>query len=131
MSPRVDFDHEFQYRDFGADSFFPALDVTLIRPNGEEEDLVAIVYTGAKYCLFSGLRAAPIGLDLMDGRREILSGLAGQLVAWTHPVELEIFGTRFRCEVGFSEQPIPRELLGRHSVFDQVRLAFREWISAG
>jgi len=62
--------------------FFPALDVTLIGPNGEgEEDLVAIVDTGAKYCLFSGLRAAPIGLDLMAGRREILSILAGQLVA--------------------------------------------------
>jgi hypothetical protein len=38
MSPSVDFDHEFQYRDFGADSFFPALDVTLIGPNGEEEE---------------------------------------------------------------------------------------------
>jgi hypothetical protein len=45
--------------------FFPALDVTLIGPNGEEEDLLAIVDTGAKYRLFSGLRAAPIGLDLM------------------------------------------------------------------
>ena len=131
MSPRIDFDHEFQYRDFGADSSFPALDVTLIGPNGEEEDLLAIIDTGAKYCLFSGLRAAPIGLDLMAGRREILSGLAGQLVAWIHPVELEILGTRFRCEVGFSEQHIPRELLGRHSLFDQVRLAFREGISTG
>jgi len=60
MSPRVDFDHEFQYRDFGQDSFFPALDVTLIGPTGEE-DLIAIIDTGAKYCLFSGLRAASIG----------------------------------------------------------------------
>ena len=131
MSPRIDFDHEFQYRELGVDSSFPATDVTLIGPNGEEEDLIAIIDTGAKYCLFSGRRAAPIGLDLMAGRREVLSGLAGQLTAWIHPVELEIFGTRFHCEVGFSEQDIPRELLGRHSLFDQIRLAFREKMLTG
>ena len=89
MSPRVDFEHEFQYRDFGHDSVFPALDVTLIGPSGEE-DLIAILDTGAKYSLFSGVRAAPIGLDLTTGRREILSGLAGQLIAWIHQVDLEI-----------------------------------------
>lgn len=47
MSSRIDFAHEFQYRDFGHD-FFPALDVRLIGPNGDE-DLIAIVDTGAKY----------------------------------------------------------------------------------
>ena len=130
MSPQVDFDHEFQYRDFGQDLLFPALDVTLFGPTGEE-DLFAIIDTGAKYCLFSGLRTAPIGLDLMSGRREILSGLAGQLIAWIHQVDLEILGSRFRCEVAFSEQEIPRELLGRHTLFTQVRLGFREGVSIG
>jgi predicted aspartyl protease len=130
MSPRVDFQYEFQYREFGQDSFFPALDVTLIGPSGEE-DLIAIIDTGAKYSLFSGLRAAPIGLDLTTGRREILSGLAGQLTSWIHEVELVIFGTRFRCEVAFSDQHIPRELLGRHTLFNQMRLGFREGISTG
>jgi predicted aspartyl protease len=130
MSPRINFDHEFQYRDFGQDAFFPALDVTLVGPTGEE-DLIAIVDTGAKYCLFSGLRAAPVGLDLMAGRQEILSGLAGQLTARIHQVYLEILGTRFQCEVAFSEQHIPRELLGRHTLFTQVRLGFREGMSIG
>jgi predicted aspartyl protease len=130
MSPRVDFEHEFQYRELGQDLFFPALDVTLIGPAGEE-DLIAIIDTGAKYCLFSGLRAASIGIDLASGRREILSGLAGQLTAWMHQISLEILGTRFHCEVAFSEQDIPRELLGRHTLFTQVRLGFREGISIG
>ncbi len=130
MSPRVDFDHEFQYRDFGQDTYFPALEVTLIGPENEE-DLIAIVDTGAKYCLFNGLRAASIGLDLGAGRMEVLSGLAGQLNARIHQVDLEILGTRFRCEVAFSEQDIPRELLGRHTLFSQVRFGFREGISTG
>ena len=130
MSPRVHFNHEFNYRELGQDSFFPALDVTLIGPQGEDE-LIAIVDTGAKYCLFSGVRAHAIGIELTSGRRATLSGLAGQMTAWIHNVELEILGTRFQCEVAFSEQPIPRELLGRHTLFNQVRLGFREGLSIG
>ena len=131
MSPRIDFSHEFQYRELGQDLFFPALDVTLIGPNDAEEDLIAIIDTGAKYCLFNGLRAASIGLDLTAGRREVLNSLTGQLIAWVHTVSLEILGARFQCEVAFSEQQIPRELLGRHTLFTQVRFGFREGISTG
>ena len=130
MSPRVHFDHEFHYRELEQDSIFPALDVSLIGPEGAD-DLIAIIDTGAKYCLFSGDRASSIGIDLTAGRREILSGLAGQLSAWVHHVELEILGTRFQCEVAFSEQPIPRELLGRHTFLTQVRVGFREGFSVG
>jgi len=130
MSPRVHFEHEFNYRQLGQDSFFPALDVTLIGPQGADE-LIAIVDTGATYCLFSGVRAPAIGIDLISGKRVRLSGLAGQMTAWIHSVELEILGTRFHCEVAFSEQPIPRELLGRHTLFDQIRLGFREGLSMG
>jgi predicted aspartyl protease len=130
MRPRVHFDHEFNYRELEQDSFFPVLDVTLIGPQGEDE-LIAIVDTGATYCLFSGVRAPAIGIELLSGRRVTLSGLAGQMTAWIHSVELEILGTRFQCEVAFSEQPIPRELLGRHSLFNQVRLGFREGFSVG
>jgi predicted aspartyl protease len=129
MSPRVDFSHEFQYRYLGTD-FFPVLDVTLVGPSGED-DLIAIIDTGAKYCLFNGLRAAAIGLDLGSGRLEKLTGLTGQLLARIHQVDLEILGTRFSCEVAFSEQPIPRELLGRHTLFTQMRIGFREGISTG
>lgn len=130
MSPRIDFDHEFQYRDLGDGSLFPVLDVTLFGPAGEE-DTLAIIDTGAKYCLFDGRRAESIGLDLAAGRRERLSGLAGEFFAWVHPVELEILGSRFACEVAFSEHPIPRELLGRHTLFQHIRLGFREGLLVG
>lgn len=129
MSPRIDFLHEFQYRDLGHD-LFPALDVTLIGPSGQD-DLLAIIDTGAKYCLFNGLRTAAIGLQLEAGRRETLTSLTGRLIAWIHQVDLEILGSRFNCEVAFSEQHISRELLGRHTLFNQTRFAFREGISAG
>ena len=129
MSPRIEFDHEFSYRDLGK-GLFPGLAVTLVGPAGED-DLIAIVDTAATYCLFNGIRAQAIGLDLASGRRETLSSLTGHLNGWIHRVELEILGSRFQCEVAFSDQPIPRELLGRHSLFEQIRIGFREGLSTG
>lgn len=127
MSPRIDFEHEFQYRYFG-NLFLPALEVTLIGPVDEDE-LLAIVDTGATFCLFNGVRAAAIGLELSAGRLENLAGLAGGLLARIHAVTLEIAGYRFDCEVAFSEQEIERELLGRQTLFNQVRFGFREGMS--
>lgn len=129
MSHRVSFAHEFQFRYLQHD-LFPVLDVTLIGPSGED-DLIAILDTGAKYCFFNGVRAASIGIELAAGRLEVLSGLSGQLIARIHEVDLQILGTTFRCEVAFSEHPIARELLGRHTLFNQVRLGFREGLSIG
>ncbi|HEV2962948.1 MAG TPA: retropepsin-like aspartic protease [Candidatus Angelobacter sp.] len=129
MSPLVDFSQEFQYREL-ENGLFPALLVTLIGPKGEE-DLLPIIDTGATYCFFNGKRAASIGLDLTAGRHEHLVSLAGQLTAWIHEVDLEILGTRFHCEVAFSEHNITRELLGRHTLLAQVRIGFREGISTG
>ena len=129
MNHRLSFAHEFQFRYLQHD-FFPVLDVTLIGPSGED-DLIAIIDTGAKYCFFNGVRAASIGIELGAGRLEVLSGLSGPLMARIHKVDLQILGTRFQCEVAFSEQPIARELLGRHTLFNQVCLGFREGLSVG
>src|SRR6266851_3932118 len=111
MSPRIDFDYDFQYRSLPPFGYLPILDVTLVGPAGED-GLLAIIDTGAKYCLFNGLRAKAVGLELGNGR-------------------LEIFGTRFQCEVAFSEQEIRRELLGRHTLFTQTRFGFREGMILG
>ena len=40
--------------------YFPALPVTLIGPDGSE-DIIAIVDTGAQYCLFDGQRTEGLG----------------------------------------------------------------------
>lgn len=133
MSPgfNLSFDHEFQYRDVpGLEGVYPAITVGLIGPAGAE-DLLAIIDTGARYCLFDGRRARSIGLDLMSGRQISLSGLAGSLPARLHEVTLEIFDSQFPCEVAFSELPIRRELLGRHALFRLTRFGFREGISLG
>lgn len=133
MSPshNVSFNHDFQFRDLdGGSGVYPAIVVGLIGPTGEDE-LLALIDSGATYCLFNGKRAKSIGLDLQSGKRVPLSGLSGPLLARVHRVDLEIMGSRFSCEVAFSEQDIQRELLGRHDLFARVRFGFREGISTG
>jgi len=128
MSPsfRISFDHELQYKEVpGLPSIYPALVVGLLGPSGQE-DLLAIVDSGARYCFFDGRRAKSIGLDLTSGKQIKLTGLSGELRAWLHHVTLEIEGSKFDCEVAFSDGAIARELLGRSGLFSQIRLALRE-----
>ena len=128
MSPpfRISFEHELQYKEVhGLDGIYPAVVIGLIGPAGQD-DLLAIVDTGAHYCLFDGRRAKSLGLDLASGQAVTLGGLSGNLPARLHRVTLEIEGARFECDVAFSEGPIRRELLGRHDLFGQIRLGFRE-----
>lgn len=104
---------------------FPAVPVTLFGPGSEEQGL-PILDTGAAHCLFNGERANRIGLDLLSGRPLRLSLLTGSLTSYLHEIVLEIEGHRFLVEAAFSSGPIRRELLGRHSLFEQTTWAIRE-----
>lgn len=118
-----------QYRLHQSDNLsYPVLDVRLIGPGGAEET-IALVDSGAAYCLFNGIRARGLGIDISSGPPIELGGLAGgRLTGRLHDIELEILGRRFPCRVVFSdpEPHVSREILGRHSFFEQVQVAFRE-----
>jgi|SRR5271168_4770486 len=105
MTHKIDFEHEFQYRELADNIFAPALDVTIFGPHGQD-DLLAIVDTGAKFCLFDGRRAESIGLELLAGRQQRLGGLAGGvLTARMHQVRLEILGPRSRATWRLANNP--------------------------
>lgn len=124
MSQYVNFERTIPYRAIG-NGLLPAFFVSLIGPAGQEDALV-ILDTGAEYSVFNGSRAEALGLVLMEGRQQALSSLGGQLTGYIHQVELEIEGSRFLAEVVFTLNPIPRELLGRHSLFAQTAWGIRE-----
>lgn len=117
----VSFDHEFHYRELPGLGVRPALAVGIIGPAGQQ-DTIAIIDSAAEYSLFNGVRARPIGLDLETGRQIRLGSLGGGLDARLFRITLEILGSRFDCEVAFSEQHISRELLGMNELFDRIRL---------
>lgn len=99
--------------------------VRLIGPGGEDE-VLALLDTGAQYCLFKGVRASGLGISLMDGRSISLLTLGGELQGYLHRIEVEIEGSRFPVDAVFSLNPIARELLGRHTLFEQVTWGLRE-----
>lgn len=125
MSAILEFDHFLPYGYVPSQGSLPAMVVTLIGPTGEE-DVLAIVDTGAAYSIFNGSRASALGIDLLRGPVVHLTSLGGPLDGRLHRIDVEIQGTRFGCEVLFSLGHIPRELIGRHSLFSQIRFGIRE-----
>jgi hypothetical protein len=120
LSYSFQFDHVIPY-DKGA----PATYVRLIGPGGQDE-VLALLDTGSQYCLFQGVRALGLGLSLLDGRPILLSSLAGDLQGYLHRIIIEIEGALFSVDAVFSLNPIPRELLGRHTLFEQITWGLRE-----
>lgn len=82
---------------------------------------------GAERSLFSGTLAAPLGIDLLQGRRIAYFSAGGmRMDAFLHAVQIQHpeLG-QFDLEVGFSSVSLARNLLGR-DFFNLVQLGFRE-----
>jgi hypothetical protein len=126
VSQTFSFPHAIPYRPttIGV-AVFPAVLVGLFGPAGVD-DAVAQFDTGSSYCLFNGTRAPTLGLNLLDGRPIRIATLTGGFTAYLHEIVLEIDGHRFRVEAAFSSGPVRREVLGRHSLFEQTTWAIRE-----
>lgn len=119
MSQTFSFPYSIPYRSTTLNlALFPAVPVGLFGPAGVD-DVVAQFDTGSSYCLFSGTRAATLGLSLLEGRPIRIATLAGGFTAYLHEIVLEIEGQRFRVEAAFSSGPLRREVLGGHSLFEQ------------
>lgn len=126
MSYNIQFAQVIPYRALTPGlALFPALAVGLIGPAGQD-DSVAIVDTGAEYSFFNGSRAPALGLSLLDGRKLRLASLGGSFEGYLHHIDLEIEGSIFHAEVVFSVNQIPREILGRHSLFQLMTWGLRE-----
>jgi hypothetical protein len=120
LSLSIEFERIIAY-----DKGVPAIYVRLIGAGGEDEAL-AVFDTGAQYSLFKGVRAPGLGISLLEGRRISLSSLGGTLQGYLHRIEIEIEGFRFPVDAVFSLNHIPREILGRHTLFEQVTWGLRE-----
>lgn len=127
MSQEIQFEHTFFYREVPPSPILrPALNVRIFASGGQV-DLIAVLDSGAEYCLFNGTRAASLGIDLVAGQQIAMSSLGGTFPAYLHAIEVEIGGIRLRIQAAFSERHISRELLGRHTLFDQTIWGIREY----
>lgn len=124
----VDYLYDFQYRPSSGNRL-PLIQVQLQTGHvgGAGIDVDAVLDTGAGLSLFDGRFATAIGLDLLAGARKIYQPTSGPgLEGYLHRVRLshEDLGN-FDMEIGFSNGPINRNLLGR-DFFDRIQVGFRE-----
>ncbi len=128
---RVDYTHRIPYGHHPVSGRSgPYILVSVTNPaTGDSIDTIAIIDSGALFPLFSGDHAIGLNLTIRDGRRVTVRAAASREVheAFLHPLELSINGFTFRCDVGFIEAPLARDLLGREGFFDQVQIGFREY----
>jgi hypothetical protein len=134
MSPlRIDFEGTFPYRKPpGYNGSMPLAEVVLHSGNNHTGTILALLDTGAIITVFQREFAIDLGIDdVTTGLiHEVVSTLGGSFTVYYFDVEMELtlngHSNRFGCQVGFAEEHIPRNILGRNIVFQLYTFAFRE-----
>jgi hypothetical protein len=106
----------------------PMLQVTLF--NGtKHHEIVCLVDSGADECLFHASIGRALGIDLERGRHKTYDGIAGNVEAYIHPIEIQIqgFAERVRIEAGFTESNEVHEILGQAGFFESFRICFERY----
>ncbi len=100
----------------------PVIPIQLI--NGENRvGHLALIDSGADFCVFHGSLGETIGLVVESGRLENFSGVSGKgkpLVAYFHNIRIEVGGHMFDCWAGFSREieGLPYGFLGQLGFFN-------------
>lgn len=82
---------------------------------------MALIDSGSTFSLFDNQVGVELGSDVQSGRPHRLSSLGGSVMGYAHVIELEIVPSwRFETEVLFSDQPVPRNLLGHYGFLEQT-----------
>jgi hypothetical protein len=125
---RVDYLHEFNYREFSAGRS-PVLQLEISLPGYPENkiDVDAHLDSGAQRSLFNGFLITALGGELVNERIQPYSSTLGDSVlGYLHGVRRTLPDVGdFNLEVGFSDRRITRNLLGR-DFFNLVQIGFRE-----
>lgn len=125
----VSYAYQFNYPSDSNGNPFPILQLRVFNPSDREKglDIEGYLDSGAEYSLLNGWIARSIGLDLLTGTKRNYSPARGDpivgrvhRVTFSHPT----LGN-FEIEIGFSTEPIRREILGR-DFFSQIQIGFRE-----
>lgn len=126
----VSYTYEFNYRTSESGVAFPGLTIVVCNSTDDTKALEIEVHvdSGASLSLFDGDIASAIGLDLLAGAPQDYAGTRGApIAARMHTVTLlhQELGD-FTFPVGFSTDPIRRNLLGR-DFLARIQVGFREY----
>jgi len=97
------------------------------RFQNESAEMLALIDSGADYCLFPSSLGEELGLDIKSGPKEWTQGSDGQpFIAYFHEITLIVKTHQIQAWVGFAEE-CPWPLLGHLGFLEyfQVKLDFR------
>lgn len=89
-------------------------------------DVLALIDSGAEYCLFDGEIGEIIGLENIENDDKIDVLGIGQITKpfYLHDIEIEIGGHKFPCQGGFSYNYKGPPLLGQYGFFSLFKVIF-------
>lgn len=93
----------------------------------ENRQYMALIDSGADYCIFHAEIGELIGLDVKAGKPLTFFGVGGvKQIAYFHNVGVVVGGWKYECYAGFSYDidNLPYGLLGQDGFFDKFKVAF-------
>ena len=106
----------------------PTIPVYLInKDTGAETGYLALIDSGADYCIFHASIGEVAGIDVESGGKMEYIGVSGvKQAAYFHNVVISIGGWKLGCYVGFSYDfdkiQIPYGILGQDGFFDKFKV---------
>jgi len=105
----------------------PVIELTLKDKKNAEIRYLALVDSGADYCLFHGFLGEQIGLNVKKGKALNFYGTSGRSqIAYFHEITFTIQGKEITTTVGFSYgiESLSVGLLGQNGFFDKFTIRF-------
>ena len=104
----------------------PVIPIAMINGSQRVRNL-ALIDSGADYCIFHAALGEQIGLQIESGKRLAFYGTGGQeQSAFFHDIKLEVGGHEISCFAGFSREleSLPYGILGQIGFFDKFKITF-------
>jgi hypothetical protein len=98
-----------------------------VKYRGREIDYLALIDSGADFCVFHGEIGQLLGIDIKSGNKLEFFGVTGDKeAAYFHEIMINIGGHDRKCYCGFSESnssKLPYGILGQRGFFDIFKIS--------
>ena len=116
---------KFRYKKYAPGVLRPVIPIEVIK-NSKEVPYEVLVDSGADICIFDAQIAEILGIDVVKGERQEISGLTGfPEYYYLHTIEIKVGGREYKSEVGFmSMRNNAYGIVGQKGFFDKFVVKF-------
>jgi hypothetical protein len=106
----------------------PVIPIT-VKYGGKEISYLALIDSGADFCIFHGEIGEYLGIDIKSGKRLEFFGVTGEKeCAYFHNIIISVGGHDVECYCGFSDfnncaTQLPYGILGQKGFFDKFKVS--------